>query len=160
MVSTNQPKSPVIAGSKIIHKSSVLHPLVRFVSEETAAMLVNVEPEQIDRVECWRHVVYVHGKGVSRFVSYADFPPILGVDLPIAQDYVRWRKRWLKRWQSKQAPEFWTRFYRHQFKYAQTIPELFEWGRLVGVVKSAMSKAALQQLRDAYQQEKYWWENF
>jgi hypothetical protein len=160
MVSTAQPKSPVITESKIIHKSPVLHPLVRFVSEATAAMLLNVEPEQIDRVECWAYVVYVHGKGVSRFISYADFPPILEVEPPNAQDFGRWRKRWLKRWESKQAPAFWTKFYSHQFKYAPSVAELLEWGKLVSLLKSAVSEAALQQLRDAYRQEKYWWENF
>jgi hypothetical protein len=80
MVSTLKAKTPVIRASKIHHKSSVLHPLVRFVTEETAAMLFNLKPDEIYRIDCWQHVVYVHGKGVSKFVSYADFPPILGVE--------------------------------------------------------------------------------
>jgi len=67
-------EKPIIGESKINHKSPVLHPLVRFVTEETAALLFNLKPEEIYRIDCWRHVVYVHGKGVSKFVSYADFP--------------------------------------------------------------------------------------
>ena len=77
MVSTPKPNMPVIRASKINHKSAILHPLVRFVTEETVALLLNLELEEIYRIDCWRHVVYVHGKGVSKFVSYADFPPIL-----------------------------------------------------------------------------------
>jgi hypothetical protein len=37
---------------------------------------------------------------------------------------------------------------------------LLEWGLLVATVKSAISGAALQQLRDVYAQEKDLMENF
>jgi hypothetical protein len=160
MVSISTPKTPVIRESKINHKSGVLHPLVRFVTEETAALLFNLEPDEIYRIDCWRHVVYVHGKGVSKFVSYADFPPTLGVEAPTTQDVVRWRKRWKNRWKLSQAPEFWTKFYKHQFKYASTESHFLAWGNLVAVLKLVLSEAAVQQLREAYKYEKYYWENF
>lgn len=160
MVSTPKLKTPVISVSKINHKSGVLHPLVRFVTEETAALLFNLDPEEIYRIDCWRHVVYVHGKGVSKFVSYADFPPILEVEAPTHQDFVRWRKRWKNRWKISLAPEFWTKFYKHQFKHASTEANLLSCGKLVAVVKSVLSVAAVEQLREAYRYEKDLWENF
>jgi hypothetical protein len=160
MVSTPTPKSPVIKESKIIHKSLVLHPLVRFVNEETAAWLVNLKPEQIYRIDCWRHVVYIHGKGVSKFVSYGDFPPTLGVAPPTNADFVRWRKRWKTKWNSKQAPDFWQEFYAYQFQQTICVERLLEWGKLVGLVKSVLSEAALAWLREVYRQEKYILENF
>ncbi|WP_293024134.1 MULTISPECIES: hypothetical protein [unclassified Moorena] len=63
------------------------------VTENTVALFFNIQPEEIYRIDCWQHVVYVHAKGVSQFVSYADFPPILGVDPPKTGDYDRWLKR-------------------------------------------------------------------
>lgn len=160
MVSTPKAKTPVIRASKINHKSPVLHPLVRFVTEETAALLFNLDPDEIYRIDCWRHVVYVHGKGVSKFVSYADFPPNLDVEIPTNQDFVRWRKRWRNRWKISHAPEFWTNFYKHQFKEASTESNFLAWGKLVAIVKSALSVAALEQLREAFRHEKYYWDHF
>lgn len=160
MVSTPKLKKPVITQSKINHKSPVLNSLVRFVTEETVALLFNLQPDEIYRIDCWRHVVYVHGKGISKFVSYADFPPHIGVDTPTNQDFMRWRKRWQKRWQLKQAPQFWTKFYTYQFKQAATESNLLAWGKLVAVIKSALSDRSVQQLREAYRQEKYFWYNF
>ncbi len=160
MVSTPKAKTPVIKASKINHKSGVLHPLVRYVTEETAAMLFNLQLDEIYRIDCWRHVVYVHGKGVSKFVSYADFPPSLGVELPNNQDFVLWRKRWQNCWKISQAPEFWTTFYKHQFKQASTEVNLLAWGRLVAVVKFVLPVAGVEQLREAYRYEKYFWDNF
>ena len=160
MVSTPKAKTPVIRASKINHKSPVLHPLVRFVTEETAALLFNLEPDEIYRIDCWRHVVYVHGKGVSKFVSYADFPPNLDVEIPTNQDFVRWRKRWRNRWKISHAPEFWTNFYKHQFKEASTESNFLAWGKLVAIVKSGLSVAAVEQLREAFRHEKYYWDHF
>jgi len=158
MVANSQPQSPVIRESKISHKSPVLHPLARFITEETVALHFNIHVDQIYRIECLRHVVYVHGKGVSKFVSYADFPPILGVEPPTAEDWVRWRKRWRSKWKSNQAPEFWQKFYAHQFQQAISVLNLFEWGKLVALVKSALSEVALQQLRAVYTYEKELWD--
>ncbi|MGB5959242.1 MAG: hypothetical protein WBG73_01180 [Coleofasciculaceae cyanobacterium] len=153
-------KKLVITQSKINHKSGILHPLVRFVTEETVALLFNLQPDEIYRIDCWRHVVYIHGKGVSKFVSYADFPPHIGVETPTTQDFVRWRKRWKKRWKLNQAPKFWTQFYTYQFKQAATESKLLNWGKLIAVIKSVLSDTSVQQLREAYKQEKYLWHNF
>lgn len=160
MISPSEQRSLVIWESKIIHKSPILHPLARFVTEETVALLFNIEPEHIYKVTCWRHVVHVHGKGLSRFVSYADFPPVVGVEAPTDEDLVRWRKRWKSKAKSKQAPEFWQKFFARKFKQATSVVNLVEWGKLVAIVKSALSSLALQSLREVYRQEKYAWENF
>jgi hypothetical protein len=143
-------RSQVIGESKIIHKSATVHHLARFVTEETVALLFKIAPEQIKRIECWQYVVYVHGVGVSCFVSYADFPPILAVDAPTTQDFVRWRKRWKRKF----APQFWQEFYTHHFQCALSIPELFGWGQLVKLVKSALSEAVLEKLRKVFASQK------
>ena len=156
MIAAFELKSSTFACSKIIHKSPVLHPLARFVTEETVALLFNISPHEIYRIECCHNMVYVHAKGISRFVSYADFPPILEVKRPCVQDFVGWYKRWKR----TQAPEFWTKFYTYNFKAAVSVDSLLEWGKLVATVKSVISASALQQLRDVYAQEKTLMENF
>lgn len=156
MIASSQLKSSTFACSKIIHKSPILHPLARFVTEETVALLFNIAADEIYRIECCRYMVYVHAKGISRFVSYADFPPILEVKPIALQDF----GRWYKRWKSKQAPAFWTKFYTYKFKKAVSVDSLLEWGQLVATVKSVISGAALQQLRDVYAQEKDLMEKF
>ena len=160
MVSTSSPKKPVITQSKINHKSPVLHPLARFVTEETAAFLFNLKPEEIYRIDCWRHVVYVHGKGVSKFVSYADFPPITGVEIPTTQDFVRWRKRWRKHWKKYQAPSFWTNFYQQQFSKADSETNLLTMGKIVAIIKPLLPQVAVEQLREVYKQQQHYWANF
>ena len=156
MISETSAKSRTIAESKIIHKSPLLHPLARFVTEETVALLFNIAVDDIYRIECCRYMVYVHAKSISRFVSYADFPPIVGVNAIALQDF----GRWYKRWKSKLAPVFWTKFYTRKFQDAVSVDRLLEWGLLVAKVKSAISGAALQQLRDIYAAEKDLMENF
>ncbi|MEG4225189.1 hypothetical protein QUA35_03305 [Microcoleus sp. N9_B2] len=156
MISDTSRKSSAIAESKIIHKSPILHPLARFVTEETVALLFDIAVDEIYRIECCRYMVYVHGKSISRFVSYADFPPIIEVKPIALQDF----GRWYKRWKSKLAPAFWTKFYTHKFKKAVSVDRLLEWGLLVANVKSVISGAALQQLRDVYAQEKDLMEKF
>ena len=156
MIASSQLKSSTLTCSKILHKSPILHPLARFVTEETVALLFNIAVDDIYRIECCRYMVYVHGKSISRFVSYADFPPIVEVNEPALQDF----GRWYKRWKSKLAPVFWTRFYTHKFKEAVSVDSLLEWGILVAKVKSAISGARLQQLRDVYAAEKDLMEKF
>jgi len=85
MVSTPEPRSRAV------------HPLARFVTREAIALLLNLKSEQIYRIDCWRYVIHVVGKGVSTFVSYADIPPILGVEPPNPEDFVCWRKRYIYR---------------------------------------------------------------
>ena len=156
MISENQLRSSEIGASKIIHKSSVVNPRSRFITEETVALLFNISPDEIYRIECCHNMVYVHAKGMSRFVSYADFPPILQVKQPCAQDFAGWYKRW----NAKLAPQFWTQFYTYNFKEAVSVDSLLEWGLLVATVKSVISASALQQLRDVYAEEKALMENF
>jgi hypothetical protein len=156
MIAAFQLKSSTFDCSKILHKSPVLHPLARFVTEETVALLFNISTDLIYRIECCRYMVYVHAKGISRFVSYADFPPILGVESPKPQDF----SRWYKRWKGKRAPDFWRQFYSHQFKNAREASRQLAWGKLVAEVKSLFLEKALQQLRDVYACEKYRRQNF
>ena len=156
MISENQLSSSEIGASKIIHKSSVVNARSRFVTEETVALLFNISPDEIYRIECCHNMVYVHAKGLSRFVSYADFPPILQVKEPCAQDFADWYKRW----NAKLAPQFWTKFYTYNFKEAVSVDSLLEWGLLVATVKSVISAPALQQLRDVYAAEKTLMETF
>jgi hypothetical protein len=151
MISTLQPSSKPI------------HPLARFVNKITAALLFNLKPQQIKRVECWRYVVYVHGEGVSCFVSYADFPPVLEVEPPSNIDFIYWRKRWKKTQnpeKRKQAPDFWLKFFAYQFQHTASVTQLFNWGKLVNLVKSLLSEAILDNLREVYRQEKWVLENF
>ena len=145
MLSTSQPNS------------NPLHRLARFVTEKAAAMMFDLEAKDIYLVERWANIVYVHGKGVSRFVSYADFPPTVEVALPTDKDFSLWRRRWKKRQQAeqkKQAPPFWVQFFAQQFHHAPSMPELYNWGNLVGLIKFAFGEATLQQLREIYRQEK------
>jgi hypothetical protein len=71
---------------------------------------------------------------VSRFVSYADLPPILGVESPAGLDFAFWKRR-LARKKEQYAPYFWVDFYADKFHQAVSVHELFEWGKLVGVIK-------------------------
>ena len=60
-------------------KAKTVHPLARFVTIEASALLLKVEAAQIKDIRCWPNVILVVGIGLSKFVSYADLPPILGV---------------------------------------------------------------------------------
>ncbi|HEY9294849.1 MAG TPA: hypothetical protein VIQ31_00495 [Phormidium sp.] len=139
-----------IPESKIVHKSPTLHPLARFVTEEAAALLFNISLEEIYKITCLRYVVHVHGKGVSRFVSYADFPPILAVNLPTALDFYYWNKRWKK----KPAQELWRKFYVDQMERALLPEKLINWGNLIGIVKPLLSETGLSMLREIYAERK------
>ncbi len=146
MISTSQPES------KAIHQQA------RFVTREAIALLLNLKPYEIYRIDCWRHVIHVVGKGVSTFVSYADLPPILGVEPPSPQDFLCWRNRWKKN--NNKAPKFWAQFYAKKFQTVPTLLEMYSWGELVGVIKCALSESAVQWLRSVYFQEKHAMENF
>ena len=96
-------------------------------------------------------MIHVVGQGVSKFVSYADLPPIVGVESPTDRDLIRWRKRWQKK---KQAPAFWVDFYKQKFKQAQTIAQLYNWGKIVGVIKFGLTLTSLQELRIVYSEKR------
>ncbi len=136
MISTSQPQARLV------------HPLARFVKTEAIALLLKLKPKDIYRIDCWRHVIHVVGKGVSTFISYADLPPILGVESPTNHDFCRWRKRFSKH--NKQAPDFWVEFYQQKFRQAVSKAQLYNWGQIVGEIKLLLSPVAVQELRTVY----------
>jgi len=136
--------------SKIKYNFRRSHPLLRFVTEQTVAFLFNIEIEQIYRIECWQHVVYVHGEGVSRFVSYSDFPPIITAAKPNPKDFVYWCKRWVKVSKRRKAPKFWTKFYTQKFIEARSREKLREWGNLIAICKFCFEEAEIKSLRKSY----------
>lgn len=146
----------MISGSQ--PESRSVHHLARFVTREAIALLLNLKPQEIYRIDCWRYVIHVVGKGVSTFVSYADLPPILDVEPPTPKDFLTWRKRWKKN--KYQAPQFWVQFYAQKFTTVPTLREMYNWGELVGRLKSVLPEAALEWLRSVYVQEKYAIESF
>ncbi|MBD2598348.1 hypothetical protein BCD64_21535 [Nostoc sp. MBR 210] len=157
MVSSLKPRTLVIRASKIVHKSLCINSLARFVTEEAICLMFRIGFGDIHTIECWRYVVYIHAKGVSRFVSYADFPPILGVEPPTPAEFVKWRRRWRKQHDyayRKQAPEWWTEFFINEFWQAISEQNLQSWGELIAVIKFAFTEETLQELRKSYRLEK------
>ncbi len=111
MISSSQPESKAV------------HHLAQFVTREAISFLLNLKPHEIYRIDCWQHVIHVVGKGVSTFVSYADFPPILGVEPPSPKDFLSWRKRWKQN--KNKAPQFWLEFYARKFQTVPTLQEMY-----------------------------------
>ncbi|MEG4839488.1 hypothetical protein QUB24_15340 [Microcoleus sp. B9-D4] len=140
-------------------KSTPRHRLSRFVTKEAIARLLKIKVEQIYRFECWAHILYVHAKGMSRFVSYADFPPVLGVESPSGLDFGYWKRR-IASQKERHAPDFWVDFYADRFHQAVSVVELFEWGEMVGVIKLMLGAIGLESLRKVYAQEKSLLEHF
>ncbi len=154
MVSFTQSKEIVILESKLTHKSPVLHRLARFVTEEAVCLMFNIKLEDIYAVECWRYIVYVHAKGVSKFVSYADFPPIVGVAPPNKIDIIKWRQRWRRQHEAsarKQAPMWWAEFLQKELWQNFSPPMLNNWDELLNSIEFAFNEATLKQLRACYQ---------
>ncbi|MBD2340074.1 hypothetical protein H6G64_24195 [Calothrix sp. FACHB-156] len=157
MLSSLKPKVLVIRESKIVHKSAIVHPLARFVTEEAICLIFQISIEDIYTVECWRYMVYIHGKGLSKFVSYADFPPILGVKLPTQSDFIKWRRRWRKQHEPhrhKQAPHWWAKFFIDEFCQAYSEAILHSWAELIELIQFAFNSEKLEELRNSYHQEK------
>lgn len=139
--------------STLQRNSNPLHQLARFVSKQAAAIMFNLAVEEIYSVERWAKIVYVHGKGVSRFVSYADFPPQLEVAPPTDKDFGLWRRRWRQRQreqQKRQAPSFWLQFFVEQFHQSPSVEVLHNWGKLIKLIKFAFGEDTLQKLRQSY----------
>lgn len=101
----------------------------------------------------------MHAQGMSRFVSYADLPPILGVESPKGLDFGYWKRR-MASLKERFAPDFWVDFYGDKFHQAVSVAELLEWGELVGAIKLMLSAIALESLRKVYAQEKHLLEHF
>ncbi|MBD2040667.1 hypothetical protein [Microcoleus sp. FACHB-672] len=134
-----------------LQEATVAHALYRFVSAEAIALLLNIKPEKILKIRCWAHVILVVGKGFSRFVSYADLPPIVGVKPPTPQDYLRWRKRWQKN--NYQAPAFWGEFYTQKLRQTRRFSQLHAWLRLIEAIKSLLPASAVRELQSIYTQQ-------
>ncbi|XZO04059.1 MAG: hypothetical protein ACM65L_10200 [Microcoleus sp.] len=145
--------------TKFSRKSTPRNKLSRFVTKESIARLLKIKVEQIYRFECWAHILYVHAQGMSRFVSYADLPPVVGVESPSGLDFGYWKRR-MASLKERYAPNFWVEFYADKFREAVSVAELLEWGELVGVVKLMLSRIAVESLRKVYAQEKYLLEHF
>lgn len=96
------------------------HRLTRFVTKQAIALLLGVRQQNINRIERLAKVLLVIGPHISRFVRYADLPPIPKVKPPIAKEYLYWRRRW-----GKVAPQFWAEFYIQQFAEANNSQKLF-----------------------------------
>ncbi|MFQ4144055.1 hypothetical protein [Chlorogloeopsis sp. ULAP02] len=153
MLSSPTLKKLVIRESKIVHKSPIIHSLARFVTEEAVALMFKIKFEDIYFVECWRYIVYVHAKGVSKFVSYADFPPIVGVKPPTSAEIAKWRRRWRKHpdaARKRQAPNWWLDFFVYEFWQALSETRLSNWSELVGLMKFAFNEETLQELQQSY----------
>lgn len=131
-----------------------IHPLARFVTTESVALVLKIPVEKIREIRCWARVILVVGQGLSKFVSYADLPPIVGVTPPTTLDFHYWRKRRLKL-KIKQAPqETWGQFYALKFGQCLDIEQLISWGDLLNVVKTVLAESVVTALRTIYIREK------
>ncbi len=128
----------------VAQQSPRQHPQMRFVNKEAIAMCLDRTPTEIYRVDCWRYVAHVVGKGFSTFVSYADLPPILGVTMPMATDVRLWRKRW--RQHLHLAPRFWVEFYARKLQSVSDLEELAAWDELVAYIHFGLTESDRQSL--------------
>lgn len=143
--------------TRLERNSNPWHRLTRFVTKKAAAIMFDLMVEDIYLVARWANIVYIHGKSISRFVSYADFPPTVAVATPSDQDFAFWSRRWSRSKQieqKKQAPAFWVKFFAYQFHQAHSVEVLFSWGKLMRVIKFAFGETSLQELRANYLHEK------
>ncbi len=138
-------------------EAKYINPLTRFVTIEAISLLLKVDITQIKYIRCWARVVLVVGVKFSRFVSYADLPPILAAEAPNTADIIRWRKRWNKN--TRGVPQFWLEFYKQKFEQALDISQLYNWGQIIGVIKFGLSLVTVQKLRHFYSDTKAKLEN-
>lgn len=137
----------------ISYQSASPHRIARFVTVEAVALLLNIAPEKIFKIDCWRNVVHVVAKGISRFISYGDIPPVLEVDAPTHADLYYWSKR-RRTTKQKYVPGFWVEFYKQKFQQTLSFSQLFNWGSLLSTINFMFSTHSLQLLRDCYLQQK------
>lgn len=129
------------------------HPLSRFVTREALALHLGVKPDNIYKISCWRYVIHVVAKGKSRFVSYADMPPIVGVAPPEEADFVKWQKR-IKARKQNYVPLFWAKFYVKKIKEARSIQTLLNWENLVKKLRSLISLEGVKKIDQALAEKK------
>jgi hypothetical protein len=149
---TLKTKSP-IRESKIIHKRAKLHPLAGFVTEEAVALKFNVKIEEIHRIELWDKLVYVYAGKLSRFVSYADFPPVVRDSLPNTLQKVMWRERIYNiKDQAKKTHLFtwWCQFYGDRLSESKNEVELRKWGEILAILKPFVPENMINTLREIY----------
>ena len=137
----------------IKNKSTTAHPLSRFVSREALGFHLGIKSDNIYKISCWRYVIHVVGKSKSRFVSYADMPPILGVEAPRKSDFAKWKKR-IKTRKQKYAPKFWAQFYVKKIEDSNSIQTLLQWENLVKQCKDLISLEGIKKIDNALSQEK------
>jgi len=138
----------------IKQESKEVNPLSRFVTVEAMALLLNIDAAKIKEIRFWRYMILVVADGMSRFVSYAEVPPILGVAPPTVKDFIAWRKRWRKL-KTNHVPDFWCKFYAQKFGQSNALEELKLWGQLIATIKFALSQKVIQALRSLYAEERY-----
>lgn len=138
----------------IKQESNEINPLSRFVTVEAVALLLNIDAAKIKEIRLWRYMILVVADGMSRFVSYAEIPPILQVAPPTAKDFLAWRKRWGKL-KTNHVPDFWCKFYAQKFGQSNVLEELKRWGQLIATIKFALSQKVIQALRSLYVEERY-----
>jgi hypothetical protein len=109
-----------------------INPLNRYTTKESVALYLQRDVGDLYRVDCWPGVVHVVGKGVSTFVSYADLPPIVGVETPSARDTLLWRKRWRKH--GSIAPAFWKDFYATKIRATTDLTVLQAWDEIIAKI--------------------------
>lgn len=95
----------------IKQESNEINPLSRFVKVEAVALLLNMDAAKIKEIRLWRYMILVVAEGMSRFVSYAEIPPILAVAPPTVKDFLALAKRWRKL-KTNHVPDFWCQFYK------------------------------------------------
>ncbi|MEM1168446.1 MAG: hypothetical protein AAGJ08_05020 [Cyanobacteria bacterium P01_H01_bin.35] len=143
----------------IKNKSTPTHPLNRFVTRDALAFHLGIKSDNIYKISCWRYVIHVVGKSKSRFVSYADMPPILGVEQPRKADFAKWRKR-IKTRKQKYVPKFWSQFYVKKIEDSNSIKTLLKWENLVKQCKSLISLEGIQKIDQAVAEKKLRLEKF
>lgn len=134
-------------------QSNYIHPLARFVTTQSVALILKVPVEKIREIRCWARVILVVGQGLNKFVSYADLPPLVEATPPTIKDFHYWRKRRFKL-KVKQAPEMWGQFYAYKFGQCLDIEELTSWGNLRSAIKTVLAESVVIALRIIYVREK------
>jgi hypothetical protein len=151
--SLNKIKSnPMIAIIK--QESNEINPLSRFVTVEAIALLLNIDAAKIKEIRLWRYMILVVADGMSRFVSYAEIPPILGVAPPTVEDFLALAKRWRKL-KTNHVPDYWCKFYAQKFGQSNGLEELKRWGQLIATIKFALSPKVIQALLPLYAEQRY-----
>ena len=129
-------------------KYTSTNPLGRFVTRDALSFHLGIQSDNIYKISCWKYVIHVVGKGKSRFVSYADMPPVLGVEPPRKGDFAKWRKR-IKTRKQKYVPKFWAQFYVKQIEDSNSVETLLNWKSLVSQCKSLISLEGVKKIDQA-----------